>query len=164
MYSWERVALLVAVSGAGAWAITRLCSEETVNRSTGSIRVSVRLALLRACTAPLTKLFARCSLSCRPTSCCMQRGQFNSFCAHVARKRSFLTTSRRGKSLALPSLSCEVSGLLCVGQLMRDLIRVCQLRQPAYQQHLPLIYLHTATNPLVLSLLTHPALPFVALG
>ena len=164
MYTLARLALLAAVSGAGAWAIARLCCEETVNRSTGSIRVNVRLALLRACTAPLTKLFARCSLSCCPTSCCMQPGHFNSFCAHGALRRSILTALHRGKSLALPPLSCEVTGLLCVGQLMRDLIRVCKLQQPAYQQHLPLIYLHTATNPLVLSLLTHPALPFVALG
>ena len=47
-------------------------------------------------------------------------------------------------------------------QLMRDLIRVCQLQ--AYEQSLPLTYLHAATNPLVLGILTHPDLPFVVLG
>ena len=49
-------------------------------------------------------------------------------------------------------------------RLMRGLIEVCQLQQPAHVQHLPFLYLHTATNPLVLGILTHPDLPFVALG
>ena len=64
----------------------------------------------------------------------------------------------------LPSLVSEVKGMRMsskLSQLMRDLIRVCHLQ--AYE-HLPLTYLHAATNPLVLGILTHPDLPFVVLG
>ena len=31
-------------------------------------------------------------------------------------------------------------------------------------RQLPLLYLHVATNPMVLFVLTHPSLPFVTLG
>ena len=42
-----------------AWLVARLCREDPVSLSIGEIRISVRLALLRAITAPVTKLFLR---------------------------------------------------------------------------------------------------------
>jgi hypothetical protein len=42
-----------------AWLVARLCREDPVSLSIGEIRMSVRLALLRAITAPVTKLFLR---------------------------------------------------------------------------------------------------------
>ena len=57
-----RVGMFGALCGTSAWLawlVARLCCEDPVSRSTGEIRISVCLALLRAITAPLTKLFLR---------------------------------------------------------------------------------------------------------